>query len=250
MTDFGDELHRLLEERGMSLSAAAREAGCSKGYLSTAANGRKPLTPRVAAGLDRLFGTRDTFVAHALNPEREASSPAAKPGSARPANTRRSDRPHRDDGQRAGDAAGVRPQSPPLPIWAATAAGAKRDANRIWDYDLDQSGTPAGTATSAASVILSWLTALPDGTAENAAGDTEIFRHDVKRVRAVRAWLKDLDNAHGGGVAFPLAAAYLRGEGATLLRGSYDEVTGTALLAAIAETELEIGFSSAQLVFA
>ena len=61
MTDFGDELRRILAERGISLSAAARGAGCSKGYLSNAANGRKPLTPRVAAGLDRLFGTDSTF---------------------------------------------------------------------------------------------------------------------------------------------------------------------------------------------
>ena len=50
MTEFGDELRRLLAQRGISLSAAAREAGCSKGYLSNAANGRKALTPRVAAG--------------------------------------------------------------------------------------------------------------------------------------------------------------------------------------------------------
>jgi hypothetical protein len=78
-----------------------------------------------------------------------------------------------------------------------------------------------------ASAILSWLTAPPDGTAAHAARDKEIFQHDVKRVRAVRAWLKDLDNAHGGGVAFPMAAAYLRGEVATLLRDSYDEATWT-----------------------
>ena len=68
MTDFGGELHRILAGRGISLSAAAREAGCSKGYLSNAANGRKPLTPRVAAGLDRLFGMDGTFAAHALTP--------------------------------------------------------------------------------------------------------------------------------------------------------------------------------------
>ena len=68
MTDLGDELRRLLAEREMSLSKAARQAGCSKGYLSNVAQGRKPLTPRVAAGLDRLFGTGDKFAAHALNP--------------------------------------------------------------------------------------------------------------------------------------------------------------------------------------
>jgi hypothetical protein len=75
MTDFGDELRRLLAERGLSLSAAARQAGCSKGYLSNAANGRKPLTPRVAAGLDRLFGTGDTFAAYALAPPPDRIDP-------------------------------------------------------------------------------------------------------------------------------------------------------------------------------
>jgi transcriptional regulator with XRE-family HTH domain len=68
MTDLGDELRRLLAERQMSLSGAARQAGCSKGYLSNVAQGRKPLTPRVAAGLDRLFGTGDKFAAYTLNP--------------------------------------------------------------------------------------------------------------------------------------------------------------------------------------
>jgi transcriptional regulator with XRE-family HTH domain len=242
MTEFGDELHRRLEERGISLREAARRAGCSAGYLSNASHGRKPLTPNVAARLDRVLGTGDTFAAHALNPEQEAGSPAVEPARQRPASTPRRDRPRRDDGQREGNAAGVRRESPPLAVWAATTAEAKLDANRLWHYDLDQSGTPAGTATAAASAILSWLTALPDGTAANAAGDREISRHDAKRVRAVRAWLKDLDNAHGGGVAFPLATAYLRGEVATLLRGSCDEVTGTTLLAAIAETELDTGW--------
>ena len=50
MTDFGDELRRLLAERGISLTAAARQAECSKGYLSNAVNGRKPLNPQGRGG--------------------------------------------------------------------------------------------------------------------------------------------------------------------------------------------------------
>jgi transcriptional regulator with XRE-family HTH domain len=73
MTEFGNELRRLLAQRGISLSAAARGAGCSKGYLSNAANGRKALTPRVAAGLDQLFGTGDTFAAYALSPPADSN---------------------------------------------------------------------------------------------------------------------------------------------------------------------------------
>jgi transcriptional regulator with XRE-family HTH domain len=99
MTEFGDELHRLLEERGMSLREAARQADCSAGYLSNAAHGRKPLTPSVGARLDRVLGAGDTFAVHALNAQQEARSSAAKPGRARTAGKPRSDRPHRDDGQ-------------------------------------------------------------------------------------------------------------------------------------------------------
>jgi len=241
MTDLGDELRRLLAERHMSLSGAARQAGCSKGYLSNVAQGRKPLTPRVAAGLDRLFGTGDKFAAYTLNPGKDASSRAAETGQPRPGGTPESGRPRRDADQRAGGPAGRR-REPQPPAWAATADEAKLGASRLWGHDLDPGGAPAGAAAAVASVILSWLTALPDGTAASAAGDAEVSGHDVSRVRSVRAWLKDLDNAHGGGVAYPLAAAYLRGEVATLLHGSCDEATGTALLAAIAETELDAGW--------
>src|SRR6202035_2651476 len=75
MTDFGDELHRLLAERHISLREAARQAGCSAGYLSNVASGRKPLTPSLAASLDRAFGTGGTLTAYALRPEHERARP-------------------------------------------------------------------------------------------------------------------------------------------------------------------------------
>lgn len=71
MTDFGDELHRLLGERGISLREAARQAGCSPGYLSNVAKGRKPLTPSLAARLDQVLGTGGKFTEYALKPEQE-----------------------------------------------------------------------------------------------------------------------------------------------------------------------------------
>src|ERR1035441_6755355 len=83
MTDLGDELRRLLAEHGMSLTRAALQAGCSKGYLSNVAQGRKPLTPRVATGLDRLFGTGDKFATYALNSPPDGSGSRARPGSQR-----------------------------------------------------------------------------------------------------------------------------------------------------------------------
>jgi transcriptional regulator with XRE-family HTH domain len=66
LTDCGRELYRSLEERSLSLREAARQAGCSPGYLSNVAHGRKPLTPRVGARLDGVLGTGETFAAFAL----------------------------------------------------------------------------------------------------------------------------------------------------------------------------------------
>ena len=75
MTDFGDELHRLLAEHHVSLREAARRAGCSAGYLSNVAIGRKPLTPSLAVSLDRAFNTKGTLTAYALRQEREHPRP-------------------------------------------------------------------------------------------------------------------------------------------------------------------------------
>ncbi len=66
LTDCGRELQRLLQERRLSLREAARQVGCSPGYLSNVAHGRKPLTPSVAGRLDRVLGTSETFAAFAL----------------------------------------------------------------------------------------------------------------------------------------------------------------------------------------
>ena len=74
MTDFGEELRRLLAERGISLRNIARQVECSPGYLSNVASGRKPLTPSLAVRLDRVLGTGDQLIAYALCPEQEYSS--------------------------------------------------------------------------------------------------------------------------------------------------------------------------------
>ena len=221
MTDFGDELHGLLAERRSLLREAARRAGCSAGYLSNVAHGRKPLTPSVAARLDRVSRYRRNI----RRARREAGT-----------------RSRRD--AQGTELAQVRPDSLPRSVGCAgmTTIGqptrsstarsvttadlggvftaAKHDTIQLWRNELDESGTPAGTRPCGER-----HPELADGATRGrgriyAAGDKVIFQPDVKRVRAVRAWLKDLDNAHGGGVAFPLAVAYLRGEVAPLLRGS------------------------------
>jgi tetratricopeptide (TPR) repeat protein len=66
LTECGRELYRVLEERRLSLREAARQAGCSPGYLSNVSHGRKSLTPRVAARLDSVLGTGGVFAAFAV----------------------------------------------------------------------------------------------------------------------------------------------------------------------------------------
>jgi tetratricopeptide (TPR) repeat protein len=80
LSDCGRELHRLLAERGLSLREAARQAGCSPGYLSNVAHGRKALTPRVAAHLDRVLETSGIFAAFALVKPPVAGFPGPVPG--------------------------------------------------------------------------------------------------------------------------------------------------------------------------
>src|ERR1700739_1140157 len=72
LTDCGRELYRLLDERRLSLREAARQVGCSPGYLSNVSHGRKSLTPRVAARLDRVLATGGTFAALAVVPRSAA----------------------------------------------------------------------------------------------------------------------------------------------------------------------------------
>lgn len=76
MTEFGDELRRTIADRGLSLRATARLAGCSAGYLSNVIHGRKRLTPSVAARLDKALGTGDTFSSRALSPLTSSNSEA------------------------------------------------------------------------------------------------------------------------------------------------------------------------------
>jgi transcriptional regulator with XRE-family HTH domain len=63
MTGFGNELCRLLEERGMSLREAARRAPCDSGYLSKVAHGTRRPSDELAGRLDRMLGAEGTLAA-------------------------------------------------------------------------------------------------------------------------------------------------------------------------------------------
>lgn len=67
---------------------------------------------------------------------------------------------------------------------------------------------------------------------------------DVARLQAARDRPKALDNQHGGAVAFPLIADYIRHQVRPLLRGRYQDTTGDPLLQAAAHVVLDAGWAA------
>ena len=65
---------------------------------------------------------------------------------------------------------------------------------------------------------------------------------DLARIRSMRALLKAFDNAHGGGIALPMAIMYLRGEILPLLGGRDGHGAGQRFLEAVAEYEHDVGW--------
>jgi tetratricopeptide (TPR) repeat protein len=76
----------------------------------------------------------------------------------------------------------------------------------------------------------------------SAHGVTLITPGDLTRVRSVRAHLKTIDNAHGGGTALPMATMYLRSEILPLLDGCNQEAARQGLIEAVAEYEHDVGW--------
>jgi transcriptional regulator with XRE-family HTH domain len=83
VTNFGNELRRLLGERGMSLREAARRAHCDPGYLSKVANGHKSATPNMIAILEKVLSangalTKAAEAAALTNPRSRATRVATR----------------------------------------------------------------------------------------------------------------------------------------------------------------------------
>jgi len=71
MADFGDEVRRHMQARGMSLRGLARAAGYDPSYLSKVLSGRKPASPFLARCLDDALGADGAI-------EQAAAQPAAR----------------------------------------------------------------------------------------------------------------------------------------------------------------------------
>jgi transcriptional regulator with XRE-family HTH domain len=212
MTDLADELRRMLVERGLSLREIARRAGCSPGYLSNAAHGRKPLTPSVASRLDQVLGTGGTFAAYALNPP--------PGGGARP------------DGADVGHADGRRVTADAVEAPAGPAP------------DNGRSGAPAA-GVSGASPAVEWPAWLggcePREHAVPPAGlATAAITADIAMIRSALDALTSYERQFGGGTARRYAMDYLRQIVWPRLHGAADDAAFSDLCALAAEFSLRV----------
>jgi hypothetical protein len=78
MTVFGEEMRRLMTERGLSLRRVAKLTSYDVGYLSKVMNGRKPATRKVAGRLDHTLGANGVLLAAASRPQEDRGD--AHPG--------------------------------------------------------------------------------------------------------------------------------------------------------------------------
>jgi transcriptional regulator with XRE-family HTH domain len=63
MTEFGDELNRMMAQQGISLRELARQSYCDHGYLSRVARGLRRPSAEVAAQLDAVLGAEGRLAA-------------------------------------------------------------------------------------------------------------------------------------------------------------------------------------------
>jgi hypothetical protein len=89
---------------------------------------------------------------------------------------------------------------------------------------------------------LAWLSSEVARPSASAHGVRPVTPGDLARVRSMRAHLKAIDNAHGGGTALPLATVYLRAEILPLLDGREHDPPSQSLIEAAAEYEHDVGW--------
>jgi transcriptional regulator with XRE-family HTH domain len=128
--------------------------------------------------------------------------------------------------------------------WADDVEGAVEVLIELWKCRLDRREFLVAMAATAVTseVALRWLVSPPDERVERDAGSRCVGDSDIEAVRAMQASLKAIDDAHGGGVALPMALEYLRGEVAPLLGGRYRDAVGRALFSATSEFTLGVGW--------
>ncbi len=77
MTDFGRELARLMETRGLGVRELARLVPCNPGHISNLRSGKARPSPELAADLDRVLDADGTLAGHARRTHRAVVTDSA-----------------------------------------------------------------------------------------------------------------------------------------------------------------------------
>ncbi len=128
--------------------------------------------------------------------------------------------------------------------WPETIGDTKAAAAAVWSEDesLSPPMPDRASALAAETLALRWLVAPGDVSLERPDGWRRITPGDLARLSGMRRCLKDMDNAHGGGAALPMALSYVRHELPLLLEGRYNDRTGRALFEIAAEFQQDLGW--------
>ncbi len=110
----------------------------------------------------------------------------------------------------------------------------------FWPADLERP-SPSDAIRDNPAAASDPLTAT-DAPAERASASRPVTPGDLARLRSMREHLKAIDNAHGGGVALPMATWYLEREVPAIFNGQHSEVANRSLIDLVALFQLDFGW--------
>ena len=224
---------------GYSQAELAPLTGYSRSTIANVETGRQHVPLDFWQRADAAVNAGGVLAA--ANDEVEAAARHEREEAARAARAARQAQAEQWRAQHAKDAA--QQQRAAGSGWTETIDQAHAAAASLWSGDPGDSDTAAEDASPVgAAVALRWLIAPPDPSAARLDGWRLISSGDLARLHGVRRCLKDIDNAHGGGAALPMAVSYVRREIPQLLGGRYDDATGRGLFEVAAEFQHDVGW--------
>src|SRR5690606_9179606 len=128
-------------------------------------------------------------------------------------------------------------------------ASTLKSAERLWRSELDlQRRHMLAALPFVPNVLDGWISAWSYGSSmESAASEGSgraVGLSDVRRVEEARQRFWRIDHEYGGGLIRPAVIDYLNTTVASLLRGTYNDKVGSALLTAAAEMTLFAGWTA------
>lgn len=128
-------------------------------------------------------------------------------------------------------------------------ASTVKSAERLWRSELDlQRRHMLAALPFVPGVLDGWISAWSYGSSMDSTANQGTGRAvglaDVRRIEEMRRRFAQIDHVYGGGLVRPTVIDYLNTTVAPLLRGSYDDKVGAALLTAAAEMTLFAGWTA------